>query len=517
MSHGSATFLEIKSLHPGWPSTNRFSRKVEKSAGARITLDEPTSPSWWGFPKYRDGLRSWPQLQKEQGMLGGICQSTKARQQCGIDFVCRNSVCSECTVSKECMDKHTCRFVAAQARNICVPRDLGSHWNHWEVVATILIVLTAMLSAAAGMGGGGVYVPLILLLMGLSTKEAVPLSQAMICGGAIVNVIMFCGERHPKYPERPKIDYEVIMMMNPGLAAGVTIGVISHIISPQWLIVSVLVVTLAISLQKSLTKGIQQWKKESAAIAASQASGNSGSGGSGGSGSIKIKGVDLASFRELVKANTVSVVLILGCWFTFLLMNLFKQPPCSVMYWLHKLAMLAICAAFTYAGARTIGNREVSHTETDFIEWTAEKKWLYPVYAAVAGFLGGFLGIGGGIVMSPLLLELGLVPEANQATSAMFVFLSSTLATMQFVLAGAAMPQYVAWFTAWVTGATFVGQTLVDYILRKYKRSSLIVLSIAGIIACSLVMMTLVGGIDIYKDLSEGRYMGFVAHKLCGA
>merc|ERR1719235_3099995 len=143
------------------------------------------------------------------------------------------------------------------------------------------------------MGGGGVYVPLLLLLLALSTKEAVPLSQAMICGGAIVNVIMFCGERHPNYPSRPKIDYEVIMMMNPGLAAGVTAGVILHFVSPQWLIVSVLVVTLAISLQKSLTKGIQQWKKESAAIAASQASsstpGNNGSGGSSGSGSIKIK------------------------------------------------------------------------------------------------------------------------------------------------------------------------------------------------------------------------------------
>merc|ERR1719191_2584843 len=198
-------------------------------------------------------------------------------------------------------------------------------------------------------------------------------------------------------------------------------------------------------------------------------------------------------------------------------MNLLKQPNCSAMYWLHKVAMLLICAIFTYAGARTINGRETSTTEEGLIEWTPKNLILYPIYAAVAGFLGGFLGIGGGIIMGPLLLELGMVPEANQATTAMFVFLSSTLATMQFVLAGAAMPQYVAWFTAWVTGATFVGQTLIDYLLRKYKRSSIIVLSIAGIIAGSLVMMTIVGGIDIYKDLRDGRYMGFVPHKLCGA
>jgi len=524
MAHGRANFLEMKNFTagPGWPTPDRFSRQATKPSGGQITVDAPQSPSWWGFPKYtnEDGigsLKSWPQLQKEQGMIGGICDSTKSMQQCGIDFVCRNSVCSECVTDKECLEKHKCIFQAARARNICIPRDLKNHWNHWEVIATVLIILTAMLSAAAGMGGGGVYVPLLILLMGLSTKEAVPLSQAMIVGGAIVNVIMFCGERHPNYPTRPKIDYEVIMMMNPGLAAGVTVGVISHFVSPQWLIVSVLIVTLAISLQKSLTKGIQQWKKESAAIAASQASGGSGGGGSSGSGSIKIKGVDLASFRELIKTNTISMMLIWGCWLAFLLMNLLKQPNCSPMYWLHKAAMLLICAIFTYIGARQISGREANNAEEGLIQWTSQTKWLYPLYAAVAGFLGGFLGIGGGIVMSPLLLELGLVPEANQATSAMFVFLSSSLATMQFVLAGAAMPQYVAWFTAWVTVSTFVGQTLIDYILRKYKRSSLIVLSIAGIIACSLCMMTLVGGIDIYTDIKDGRYMGFVTHKLCGA
>merc|ERR1719393_834265 len=149
---------------------------------------------------------------------------------------------------------------------MCIPRDLAKHWSWREVVCTVLIIVTAMLSAAAGMGGGGVYVPLLLLLLGLSTKEAVPLSQSMIVGGAIVNIVMFSGDRHPKNPNRPKIDYDVIMMMNPGLAAGVTIGVICNLVSPQWLIVVILLVTLVLALQKSLSKGIQSWQKESKAI-----------------------------------------------------------------------------------------------------------------------------------------------------------------------------------------------------------------------------------------------------------
>merc|ERR1719311_1803762 len=209
------------------------------------------------------------------------------------------------------------------------------------------------------------------------------------------------------------------------------------------------------------------------------------------------------------------MMLIWGCWLAFLLMNLLKQPNCSPMYCLHKAAMLLICAIFTYIGARQISGREANNAEEGLIQWTSQTKWLYPLYAAVAGFLGGFLGIGGGIVMSPLLLELGLVPEANQATSAMFVFLSSSLATMQFVLAGAAMPQYVAWFTAWVTVSTFVGQTGIDYLLRKYKRSSIIILSIAGIIAGSLVMMSMIGFYEVYNDIQRGANMGLKPHNLC--
>merc|ERR1719238_2633549 len=153
-----------------------------------------------------------------------------------------------------------------------------------------------------------------------------------------------------------------------------------------------------------------------------------------------------------------------------------------------------LCGLFTAAGAKIITSRNVENEEAEgLLSWTPTTMWMYPLMAVVAGFLGGFLGIGGGIIMGPLLLELGMTAEANQATTAMFVFLSSSLATIQFVVLGKTMPQFVLWFTLWVILATFIGQTGIDYMLRKYKRSSLIILSIAGIIAGSLVMMSMIG------------------------
>jgi len=335
-----------------------------------------------------------------------------------------------------------------------------------------------------------------------------------------VNVLMFCGDRHPKFPHRPKIDYDVIMMMNPGLAAGVTIGVICHLISPQWLIVSTLLITLGITLQKSAIKGAAAWAKESAALAAAAAS-NSQNGGSGGGGAapqkINIKGADFAAFGKFAMDNTKPMLLIAGCWATYFMLNLAKAPQCSTMFWLQIMGMMMLCCVFTAAGASVAVARQSAAGEDaeGLLQWTPTTLWMYPLFSVVAGFLGGFLGIGGGIIMGPLLLELGMIAEANQATTAMFVFLSSSLATVQFVILGKTMPQFVVWFTTWVVLATFIGQTGIDYMLRKYKRSSLIILSIAGIIACSLVMMSFIGITEVYHDIHRGANMGFKPHNLC--
>lgn len=42
------------------------------------------------------------------------------------------------------------------------------------------------------------------------------------------------------------------------------------------------------------------------------------------------------------------------------------------------------------------------------IQWNMKNTQLYPAIATLAGVMGGLLGIGGGMIMGPLLLELGI-------------------------------------------------------------------------------------------------------------
>lgn len=41
------------------------------------------------------------------------------------------------------------------------------------------------------------------------------------------------------------------------------------------------------------------------------------------------------------------------------------------------------------------------------------KKLLFPVMALLAGMLGGVFGIGGGMLISPLLIQVGVAPKVN--------------------------------------------------------------------------------------------------------
>ncbi|CAD7924833.1 unnamed protein product [Amoebophrya sp. A25] len=728
--------------------------------------------------------------------------------------------------------------------SVCVERRFWLDFSLEDIFCTLLVAGTAFLSAGSGVGGGGVFVPLFLMLLGFGSREAVPLSKACCLFGSSVNIAVFLRERNPaSSTPRPKVDFDVVAVLNPPLLAGITLGVIGHKMAPEWFVVLLLLATLWFAFTKSYQKGMQRWRAESAELEAAAKSGGKqgeqgdvdddphrdgtkievvvdqqnggGSASSGGASSFRcagqkdnfpgksapeVKGDHLASspsifgafgsasgkkseqnrrggwlggksdwmavrtsgsvggdMQQLVDAageesdnendevvargensnsasmrddgrfsqempgdevntppssdaevigkpqfggssssqgirissgrkakecrsppisggadhrpggdegsswdafpafdlqtikvaldaswrdyqqtyflarNAIRITLALCAVLFFL--EYFKAVRCTGLYWLEVLLQLGICFAFLRYATRTVlvdaggvyqpANEEVGelgavssaassadedeHTTTqpsastlqdeesgpgrtigdattptafgisvqernspkppqannfcttgeedEAVEMAtfgsdknttstsrrlpspatgspvenglerASLAWregrnlvLFPTYAWVAGFVGGFLGIGGGMIISPVLLDLGLNPEVCQATTAMFVFLSSVLAVIQFFLLDLEMPAYLLWYGAWVTVATYVGQRSIAYMLRIYQRKSLIILSVAAIIFLSMLLMTLTGLRNLYRDLAvEGDWesLAFSFQKFC--
>lgn len=77
-----------------------------------------------------------------------------------------------------------------------------SHKPLWPLdtsdqVGFTLCILGLMVAAGGGIGGGGILVPIYILVMGFSPKHAIPLSNITVLGGALGNMILNVRKRHP--------------------------------------------------------------------------------------------------------------------------------------------------------------------------------------------------------------------------------------------------------------------------------------------------------------------------------
>jgi uncharacterized membrane protein YfcA len=73
------------------------------------------------------------------------------------------------------------------------------------------------------------------------------------------------------------------------------------------------------------------------------------------------------------------------------------------------------------------------YNSTD-IKWAEGIFFKFPIYAFISGLMAGMLGIGGGLILGPLLLQLGLHPMVSTATSNFLVLFTSSSTSIQFIM-----------------------------------------------------------------------------------
>jgi hypothetical protein len=143
----------------------------------------------------------------------------------------------------------------------------GENWPklqlNWQlVVAIVLGAVGASLCSAGGVGGGGLFIPIFNLLLGFDVKAAAALSNFMILGGSLANVGWNIQQVHPHQPEKPLIDFDVALLLQPNMLLGISIGVICNVLLPAWFITLEFVLILGYTTIRSLRSGLIRWKNE---------------------------------------------------------------------------------------------------------------------------------------------------------------------------------------------------------------------------------------------------------------
>ncbi|XP_040377331.1 sulfite exporter TauE/SafE family protein 5-like [Oryza brachyantha] len=403
------------------------------------------------------------------------------------------------------------------------------------VLAWLLSFLAASVSSAGGVGGGSLFLPILNLVAGLGLKRATAYSSFMVTGGATSNVLhnLLCtGGRGGRRSAAALIDYDIALLFQPCLLLGVSIGVVCNVMFPEWLITALFALFLAFCAAKTCRAGLKIWSSESrvATHLAAAAAGDATAHDRKEEPLLLPRGADAISSDGGAGAGDAGfpwkdVAVLVMVWLCFFVLHVFigdkhgkgmiRIKPCGVAYWLITLSQVPFAVAFTayiiYAKRKkqVVHDQEDGKTNPERSKMDTLPTLLFPLAAFVTGALSGLFGIGGGLLLNPVLLQIGIPPQTAAATSSFMVLFCASMSMVQFILLGMKGIAEASVYAGICFVASAVGAVVIEQAIKKSGRVSLIVFLVTGIMALSTVIVTFFGALDVWSQYTTGAYMGF--------
>jgi uncharacterized membrane protein YfcA len=449
--------------------------------------------------------------------------------------VCTAVAVSHAKASCECENKADCDCNVISEHG-------GGHkalfpLDDYDKMGFALIGLMTAIAAGGGIGGGGVLVPILILVMGFSIKAAIPLSACTIFGGSVFHIMRNISRRHPT-ADRLLIDWNFIALMQPLLIAGAVIGSFLNKVIPDYILAITLFMILIVTARKTFQNAMKKWAKEAAALNESgeetllePVGGQAGASplledGNGGSSELD------SLLEEDRKFPYFKVTLILLCFVGVCALNISKGSEAagftpfnikcgSTMFWVLSLLVVPWCLMIGYIMRNILVSQYHARVASNWdfhdgdVRWDEEKTVMYPMISTLAGIIAGMFGIGGGLINGPLMVELGFVPDVAAASGATMLLFTSTTSTIMYVLFDILNFEYAYYLVPLGFSCTLFGQLVFNRIMHHYKRDSLIIFVIAFIVFMSAILMGIEGAYVGMETLKKGDL--FKVAGICGA
>ncbi|KAK7384923.1 hypothetical protein VNO78_30626 [Psophocarpus tetragonolobus] len=395
-------------------------------------------------------------------------------------------------------------------------------WNHlgyqhewpemefgWRiVVGTLIGILGAACGSVGGVGGGGIFVPMLIVIIGFDPKSAVAISKCMVTGAAISAVFFCLKQKHPTLDE-PVIDYDLMLLIQPMLLLGISIGVILSVIFADWMVTILLIILCIGTSIRAFFKGAKTWEKET-----------------------KMKQVNATNLvsdssllfntlksQQNVKLSESTATCSGEGGYNYLPCCPDEGPgketrkpesytvTCSITFWILILSQIPISVGFYLYQAR--GLHKGRSAGGQHTQWPLHHLFLASICSLLAGTVGGLLGTGSGFVMGPLFLEVGIAPQVASATATFGMMYSSSLSVVQFYLLNRFPVPYALYLTLMAATAALIGQHLIDKLVNIFQRASLIIFILACTIFVSAIALGGVGISNMILEIKKDAYMGF--------
>ncbi|KAK4838684.1 hypothetical protein QYF36_015625 [Acer negundo] len=356
-----------------------------------------------------------------------------------------------------------------------------------SVLATVIGFLGSACGTVGGVGGGGIFVPMLTLIVGFDTKSAAAISKCMIMGASAASVC---------------------------------------VVFPYWLITVLIIILFIGTSSRSFFKGIQMWKEET--ILKKEMAQRQGTFvNSRGELLIDTEYEPLNPREEKTEMEILRfnirwkwMLVLIAVWACFLLIQVLKQNAivCGVWYWVLFFLQFPIAlGVFGYEAVKLyeehkkrLNTGNIEYICEASIEWTAMHIAFCAFCGILGGTVGGLLGSGGGFILGPLLLEIGVIPQVASATATFVMMFSSSLSVVEFYLLKRFPIPYALYLMGVSILAGFWGQYFIRKLVAILKRGSIIVFVLSGVIFASALTMGVVGGEKSIKMIQNHEFMGFL-------
>jgi len=407
-----------------------------------------------------------------------------------------------------------------------------------EYPGTIILMFLAGLANAGGLGGGALLSPILLVFFNYDTSKAIMITYSIVFGGSLGNFLNVAFQRHPT-TKRSFVDYDLTLICMPVMIAGANTGVLLNRISPSAAILIGLVCTMIYTGKKVYLKAKNTYaaetnqrsqsflsteaapqeasKEENSEISISQSRDSFYYDDIKSSMPTELQAI-LREDKQLFPPLKLLIVFAMLAFNVLIMIlkgsksshSLIGLEYCEKGYWLVFIIGMIGCYGFYRLGMKEVNKRleikRENNYKTEGSGFTLTEDLVQKVggLSFLAGIAAGLLGLGGGMVMSPFLLQLGMEPQTLAATVGFFVVQTSFITLFQSFYAGdVSGVETIFFLSAALVGSIGVSM-LLNYIVRKYDRPSLMLFALSFVILLSLIVMPTFA---VYKSIDDPEEM----------
>lgn len=357
------------------------------------------------------------------------------------------------------------------------------------ILLSIGVNIISIFTTISGIGGGGLLIPYFVILGNYPITKAIPLSICCIFSDCLVrNIYLF----NKKINEnRYLMDILPSLLIIPGDALTSWIGAYISLYLPSGITLISIISILSFSFFKTIVKGLDTYKKEKNIDIEDL---------------IIIDGIELYLSKSDIIINSTGekqidrlkyILIIILNIIIASLFGLLRPKDFNLIFYLFVfgftfITIISLLLNIVYL--KKIYKKRIKQN-FNFIEgdFKYDNKMIIKLIlsSSITGLLSTYLGIGGGMIINPLLLNLGMNPQVIIASTAITTLFSSLISLINYII----MDQFI-FKDGLIYGiqsiiGSIIGIKITSYLLKKYQNQSILIFFTCGVLFVSIISLTI--------------------------